>query len=136
MLLYSLAFTSLYMIVSDIRYRLIPVWALLVFAGITICHTAINPLTLESFLPSLILLTIIMAISWGIERIKGLEAIGSGDVILLTLSGFWISVDQIPFFLILMGGLGLLSGVLWKVFFHQHYFPFAPSILLALFLIF
>lgn len=131
MLLYPLIFTSLYIIIADIRHQLIPLWALFAFALITFCNFIHQPFSIL-FVP-LLLLSLILVISWGIESIKDIKATGSGDILLLTLTGFWISVDQIPLFLVITGFIGLISGVIWSYLFQQQRFPFAPSILIALF---
>lgn len=131
MFLYPLALVSLWIIISDVRYQLIPLWSLLAFGAITFCNF-IPFNAIEIFIPSLILLAAIVSLSWVLERKNGAKAIGSGDILLLGLSGFWISMDQIPLFFILAGVLGVVTGILWRILFNQQHFPFAPAILLAL----
>lgn len=55
---------------------------------------------------------------------------GTADIFLFILSGFWLSLNLIPFFLFLTGLCGIISFKFFNGI--DGKFPFAPAILLAL----
>jgi prepilin signal peptidase PulO-like enzyme (type II secretory pathway) len=62
--------------------------------------------------------------------VKNTKPTGTADIFLFILSGFWLSLNLIPFFLFLTGLCGIISFKFFNGI--DGKFPFAPAILLAL----
>jgi hypothetical protein len=60
--------------------------------------------------------------------------LAKGDWILLVLASLWIIPWQLPTFLGITGGLGILTAFSYHRLYRTIFFPFAPAILLALWL--
>jgi len=64
--------------------------------------------------------------------VRNQEGLGFGDVKLIMVSGLWLEISLIPFFLILAGGFGIGIGLLWRVLKKEMRFPLGPALALAL----
>lgn len=49
-----------------------------------------------------------LALRWLVSRWKGREALGLGDVKLMAVAGLWLGLADLPAFLILSGGIGIV----------------------------
>lgn len=65
-------------------------------------------------------------------KLKGYPGLGWGDVKLMAASGFWIPLSSVPLFLIITGGSGMITALIWRVRNQQPPFPLGPSLALAL----
>ncbi|MBY0461570.1 MAG: A24 family peptidase [Alphaproteobacteria bacterium] len=72
--------------------------------------------------------TILFYFAW--KLIKGTRPMGTADMFLFTLSGFWLPLDFIPLFLFLAGLGGVIISKIFKR--KDKKFPFSPAILLSL----
>jgi hypothetical protein len=68
--------------------------------------------------------------------LRGEPAMGWGDLILSPFCGLWLYLHEIPSFLLGMGLVALLMGILWRYRWGMQTFPMAPAILSALGIIF
>ncbi len=64
--------------------------------------------------------------------LRGKEGLGLGDVKMLTVAGLWIAPSQIPWFLMMSGGIGIGIAYLWRVTNKGQRFPLGPALALAL----
>lgn len=75
-------------------------------------------------------------LSYGLYKLypflKNQEWLGFGDVKLMTTSGLWLDVSQVPVFLMLGGGIGIGLALLWRVLKMGQRFPFGPALAFAL----
>lgn len=62
----------------------------------------------------------------------GCEGLGWGDVKMMGVSGFWISPLDIPLFLILTGGVGIIVALIWHLVYKRSEFPLGPALAIAL----
>ena len=85
----------------------------------------------DALMSTLILFVLTLAVKVSYARLRGREGIGMGDVKLFAALGPWVSPTLIPFFLICVGGVGCIWGIILKIKGKTGYFPFAPSILMG-----
>lgn len=75
-------------------------------------------------------------VSYGLYRLypllKNQEWLGLGDVKMMMVSGLWLDVSQIPLFLMLGGGMGIGTALIWRTLKGRHRFPLGPALALAL----
>jgi len=64
--------------------------------------------------------------------LKNQEWLGWGDVKMMTVSGLWIDLSQIPLFLMVGGGIGIGIALFWRALKRGHRFPLGPALALAL----
>jgi prepilin signal peptidase PulO-like enzyme (type II secretory pathway) len=50
------------------------------------------------------------------------------------LAGLWLGFYFMPVFFICAGLLGILWGIVWRVFVGQSRFPFGPALIVALYI--
>lgn len=126
-LMNAFAFVSFYISLVDWKNLTIPISSLCFLGLISIIAAYLND---QTFLPLLVMWmgSILFQLGW--KFFKKEAAMGSADLILFTLSGFWLSLDSIPFFLFLTGINGIIISKLFKR--KDRKFPFSPAILLAL----
>jgi len=62
------------------------------------------------------------------------EGLGFGDVKFLAIAGLWIGHTNFIPFITYAGIFGIITGVFWQIFSKNKQFPFAPSLVLSLFL--
>ncbi|MBY0280856.1 MAG: prepilin peptidase [Alphaproteobacteria bacterium] len=81
-------------------------------------------------IPTFIMLggTILFYFAW--KCIKTTKPMGTADIFLFSLSGFWLPPDFIPLFLFLTGLGGIISFQFYRR--KDRKFPFSPAILLSL----
>lgn len=81
-------------------------------------------------------IVILGCIGYGLYRIyplfKKREGLGFGDVKLMTVAGFWLEPSQIPLFLFISGGVGILIAFSWWLLEKGIRFPLGPALALAL----
>ncbi len=75
-------------------------------------------------------------LAYGIYKLYPLlrnqEGLGFGDVKLMTASGIWLNLSQLPLFLIVAGGTGVIIALLWHILKKEVRFPLGPALALAL----
>ena len=71
-----------------------------------------------------------------VEKLKkNNEVLGGADTKLIAICGLFLGVGQLHYFLLLTGVFGVLFGVFWRLIKKRERFPFAPAIVVSLFLI-
>lgn len=105
--------------ITDLKQERIPtLWV--VFAGI---------LALPTLHSTSIGLAIgLYACGYLVRQIFDSPPLGRGDVKFLTMTGLWLSVSQVPIFLIITG----LGGVLTSLLLRRRLIPLGPSLCIAL----
>jgi len=77
---------------------------------------------------------VIFSIGQGIKYFIGKQPLGFGDIKLFFAAGLWLRFGELPFFLVLSGVSGCLTGLVWMGSGYGKKFPFGPSIIIALIL--
>jgi prepilin signal peptidase PulO-like enzyme (type II secretory pathway) len=86
----------------------------------------------------LVYLLTVETIKISLELLLGRKVLGGGDVKLMTISGLLLGVQQIAKFFIFAGIGGLVCGSIQRYCSNtknKRVFPFAPSLVLALYLL-
>lgn len=125
-------------IVIDLESMEIPIYlqiCLLIFA---ILHILINfevdPLL--SICSAVIYMAIGELARIIVEKIKKTDKVlGGGDSKLFALCGLILGLYNITYFLLLVGFFGFIFGMCWKIIKKEDIFPFAPAIVLSLFIL-
>lgn len=65
-------------------------------------------------------------------RIRGVEGCGFGDVKMLAVCGLWLAPSQIPLFLVVSGGGGILIALIWRLLYKKERFPLGPALAVSL----
>jgi len=128
-LINAFAFVSFYISMVDWKTLHIPICSLCL---LTILGGLWSYVKGQILMPVLVMFSGIIFFYFAWKLIKGTKPFGTADILLFTLSGFWISLDLIPIFLFLAGLNGIISFKLFKG--TDRKFPFSPAILLSLWL--
>jgi leader peptidase (prepilin peptidase)/N-methyltransferase len=62
------------------------------------------------------------------SRLRGMEALGLGDVKLMAVAGLWLPLGAVPAFLMLAGVLGIVTAKAWEKVTGDARFPFGPAL--------
>ncbi len=68
----------------------------------------------------------------GFKALRGVEAMGLGDVKFIALAGFYVGVTGLAPLLVLGGVIGIVFGMLWRAGGRGATFPFGPALCCAL----
>lgn len=66
------------------------------------------------------------------KALRGVDALGLGDVKFVALAGFFVGLSGIAPFLLLGGAIGVGFGLTWRWTGRSNVFPFGPSLCVAL----
>jgi prepilin signal peptidase PulO-like enzyme (type II secretory pathway) len=66
------------------------------------------------------------------KALRGVDALGLGDVKFLGLAGFYVGVSGLPPLLVLGGLIGIVFGLVWRAVGKGAAFPFGPALCVAL----
>jgi prepilin signal peptidase PulO-like enzyme (type II secretory pathway) len=119
---------AIYMIWQDVKYQTVPVWCLIllgVVTGVKLFYEP-NPDGLWAAFSILFIFASCQGIFYFIRRRL---AMGWGDSALGPLCGLWLYVHEIPSFLVYVGIIGILTGLVWRYRWRMRTFPFVPAIL-------
>jgi prepilin signal peptidase PulO-like enzyme (type II secretory pathway) len=86
----------------------------------------------ELLLSATLLGALFQGIRTGGHALKGRPVMGAGDVRLAAVCGLGCSPGSVPLFLVTAGSLGLLTGLLYRLFRARDFFPLAPAMIVAL----
>lgn len=128
LILNSLLFIVLFMIsFKDLNQGLIPDILLIMIAGLALWKFG------TTHMMSMVILGVL---SYGLAKIYPLfrneEWLGWGDVKMMTVSGLWLDPSQIPLFLMLGGGIGVVFALAWRTLRGSLRFPLGPALALSL----
>jgi prepilin signal peptidase PulO-like enzyme (type II secretory pathway) len=96
---------------QDIRDKKFSLWIALALLCIGVCWCVKQ----EFFPLSTIPIVCGMAVAKCVELVKHKTMIGGGDALLMIAAGFFITVDEVPVFLIFCGGGGLITFCLQRL---------------------
>lgn len=126
------------MIITDLETYTIPdstQVALLFTSLIFIFYNNFDPL--YSVFSAIIYFLLIFICGLIVEYWKKKDAIGGGDIKLITICGLVLGISLLPLFFLFSGLFGLIFGLIWKIIKKNEYFPFGPALVASfLFLIF
>ncbi len=78
-------------------------------------------------------------VSWGIgfvmTRVLKKNALGFGDVKFFLVSGIWLGLPALPYFMVLSGVIGVMSSLIWRVVTGSEKFPFGPALILSFYIL-
>lgn len=124
----------LIIIVTDFEHYIIPdkaqiMLVLLAFPyGVLVGHSLITSL-LGACIGVIIGLALRrLGVAW-----KKQEALGWGDVKFLAVVGFYLGLTPLPTFFFIAGMGGIVTAMIWRMLGRGKVFPFAPSLVAALF---
>lgn len=109
----------------DLREGLIPNALVGILGGLALLNSSPDPIMI-----AMILGGIGAVLHYGSFKTQGTPGLGWGDVKLMGASGLWLSLDQIPLFLIGAGMLGILTALIMG----RRKVPLGPSLCAALWL--
>lgn len=70
-----------------------------------------------------------------VARLLKKEALGFGDVKFFLVSGLWLGLGMLPYFLILSGGFGVVFALVWKKVKGSGVFPFGPALITSFYVL-
>ncbi|OIQ76285.1 type 4 prepilin-like protein leader peptide-processing enzyme [mine drainage metagenome] len=119
--------------VADLECRIIPDAATLCLALCAALWRWQQALPLlDGLLTGVAAMALAMALRWLFARLRGVNALGLGDVKFLGAAGLALGSGQIAPFLILSGLLGVAFGLVWRLAGRGSVFPFGPALAAAL----
>lgn len=113
------------MMIYDWRYKAIPLYLLLPFAGLSLIYGGIMHANWQSL--GIVMAVTFILLLYFVNR----KRLGLADAILIPCCLAWIEIDQIPLFLILCGTLGVITSVFWQWLYGEKEYPFGPAILFS-----
>ncbi len=78
---------------------------------------------------------LIWVLSLVMARLRRKDVLGFGDVKFFGAAGLWLGLYNLPWFLLLGGGMGVGLGLLWKMMNKGDAFPFGPALIIAFYLL-
>tara|TARA_R110002095_G_scaffold147975_3_gene128070 strand:+ start:6444 stop:7226 length:783 start_codon:yes stop_codon:yes gene_type:complete len=68
-----------------------------------------------------------------LTKILKKDSLGFGDIKFFFVSGMWLGLSVLPFFLMSSGILAILFALLWRALFKKEVFPFGPALIISFF---
>jgi len=127
--------SALLLIWQDIQEQRISLPRLLLLMAATLLKQWLKP-DWENFLAAsavTLTLTGCQGLFWLFRR---KPAMGWGDLLLCPFCGFWLHLNEIPFFLINTGFTALLTGIFWRCKWGMRTFPMVPALFSGLGIVF
>ena len=125
-------------ILIDLKYLEIPTFGLIALSILAILFIIFN-MDIDALfaLISAVIYFIFIKISTVVLEYKfpNKEFLGGGDEKLSLICGLFLGIRYIGIFYFLTGFLGVISSFIWKKVKQQDIFPFAPAMLISLFII-
>jgi len=73
------------------------------------------------------------ALGFVLTKILKKDSLGFGDVKVFLVSGLWLGLYMLPYFMILSGVLAIIIGLFWRFHLKKQVFPFGPALITALY---
>ena len=123
------------LLVVDLETFYIPDNILLALVAIGVIYAFIN----DFGIPNMVFMPILNAfiawfISWTMKFFMKKESMGTGDIKLFLVAGFFLTPDNLSMFYFMTGFFGVMIGIYWKENRIGIYFPFGPAICASLYL--
>ncbi len=120
------------MIITDLEHYVIMDSCQLTLLILVILFITYNQFNLiYSVISSILYFATIFIAGYIVKIIKKKESIGYADIKFITISGLLLGINYLPQFLFLSGIIGVISGLLWKKFKKNEYFPFGPALIIS-----
>lgn len=78
-------------------------------------------------------------LAWGlgvfVKKLLRKDALGFGDVKFFLVSGLWLGLSPLPYFLMLSGVFGIIFGAFWQKITQSKLFPFGPSLIVSFYIL-
>jgi leader peptidase (prepilin peptidase) / N-methyltransferase len=126
----------------DIEHMILPDQLVLTLAVLGVISVIMESLTYGSFSP--VLSSVIGAVlfggtAWLLRKVMGMalkkEALGFGDVKFFAVAGLWLGAENLPYFMLLSGVLGVLFGLIWRAAKGHARFPFGPALIVSFYIL-
>lgn len=134
------------LLVIDIRHMLLPntLVAIVFIGGVMFqlfrCYVSgeiTQDLLLREYaLAALIYPFFIWLISFVMEKAMKKEVMGMGDVKFFAAAGIWLGLTHFAPFCFFAGIVGILFGIIWRIFIKEAYFPFGPALIVVFYILF
>lgn len=122
---------ALHISLWDWQFKQIPLLDIILFVVLTLIWVILHK---SLALTPLIILGTLVSLSTLWKVLKKPWILAIGDWCLLILASCWLEPWQLPTFLGLTGGIGILTALYYQHRYQKKLFPFAPAILIALWL--
>jgi prepilin signal peptidase PulO-like enzyme (type II secretory pathway) len=133
-LLAGMAVALMIMIVADLEHYIIPDTVHLLLFPLAIAYRfATATLSLDIFLGWGLMVGLALMLHYVYSWLRGRTMLGFGDVKFFAVAGLWLNLTDIPMFLLLAGGIGVVFGMVWRMLGKGQLFPFGPALAVALF---
>ena len=116
----------------DLKHYILPNQLILILAilgGLRLLIQFPVDLYLEYIAGALLFALLIFMIGKIVSILLKKDALGFGDVKLFAVCGLWLGLSNLPIFLVLCGGFGVIIGGMWRLISRKQIFPFGPAII-------
>ena len=134
-LLALLIVLSLFLSERDIREKAVPLWGVGVFVALCVYRAIRVENFLMPFLSFLVLTALCGLIISYFRFYRQRPGLQWADVVLLSTGGLWLQPLAVPYFLMAVGGLGIVTALFWRYVYGDHTYPLVPAICGGLLLI-
>jgi prepilin signal peptidase PulO-like enzyme (type II secretory pathway) len=135
-ILSGLSVAFLVMIIADFETYIIPDSTTVITAILGGLYVYCNDIDVSQNIWGAVAgLVIALSLRYGFYLWKKKESLGMGDVKFLPVAGFWVGFESMPFYMILSGVLGVLTGIVWQKLFKKEEYPFGPALAFAAYLL-
>lgn len=131
------------LLVIDLKHMILPnqlVFILLVIGLARLFYFSISDVFSEAsdmfityFCGALLYAFISWLAGFTLTKILKKDSLGVGDIKFFFVSGVWLGLDYVPYFLILSGTTAICFALLWRFLFKKDVFPFGPSLIMSFF---
>lgn len=127
--------------VIDLKHMILPNQLVFILMGIG-CARLLYLFSLDGNFQAADLLTIYIAgafafgflpwfLGFVLTKILKKNSLGFGDVKFFIVSGLWLGINALPYFMILSGTLAIVFALGWRMVFKQEVFPFGPALIVS-----
>lgn len=131
-----LALTALGLViitVADLEARIIPDKALLAMVPLALVwRWHVQPDWIDAVMGSVLGGAVLYGLRAAFKMLRGIDALGLGDVKFILLAGFYVGLAGLAPLLILAGLVGIAFGLIWRALGFGATFPFGPALCGAL----
>lgn len=123
----------------DLKHMILPnqlVFILLVIGVMRLFYfsavgvfTQVEDLVIPYILGACLYAVLPWGIGWGMTKILKKESLGFGDVKFFFVSGIWLGLGALPYFMMLSGGLAVFYALALKMLNKGEQFPFGPALI-------
>lgn len=118
------------LMIQDLLHKSVSLWLFIAFAAITIAYSLVMPF--DPFWALVIPIGVILIMIKGIILIKfKRENIANADIILVLLLLLNLYPNEVAWFMIVAGVIGIGFSMIWRIRYQDIQFPFFPPLVLA-----